>query len=217
MIDDHIDLSSPDGLFRKLLAQSLSDGYINELTQILKHLITIPVSGGDALWTNITQIVGRAVAPTRNGGSEYLTMSELDHLLKVRAQEAEHEKEREQKENALAQRLEAEKEKLGAERSKVAELEKQVQDLQGQLEAAQTVGGLPQFGGGGLPQFGGGLGGLPVPDYADSPQFGASGGGLPQFGGGGLPQFGGGGLGGLPPPDYPDSPSGDAQPGPIGV
>eukprot|EP01084_Bolivina_argentea_P153961 268412_1 len=56
IINEEIDLSSAKGLFKLLHEQVLQDGCINELTSILKHLLTIP-STGDSIWSNIDRVV----------------------------------------------------------------------------------------------------------------------------------------------------------------
>merc|ERR1712228_15341 len=149
IIDDENDLSSPKGLFKVVHDQALDDGYINDLTSILKNLITIPASG-DIVWTNLAKIVQSACNPTQskytNGDQSksqntYLSFKELQHLLKVQAVEEEKEKEIEAKHNDIEI-------KLNEERKKVSEFEKQVQELQNIITdlksgAIGNGGGLP--------------------------------------------------------------------------
>ena len=140
IIDDENDLSSPKGLFKLLHDQALDDGYINELTSILKNLITIPASG-DIVWVNISKIVKSACQPTQSqyklntkdsgssgGKSTYLGFKELQHLLKVQSTEEEKEKEMKQNNDQSAKQLEEE-------RKKVSDLEKQVSELQEKINS----------------------------------------------------------------------------------
>ena len=155
IIDDENDLSSPTGLWKVVHDQALDDGYINELTSILKNLITIPASG-DILWNNIAKIVQAALEPTQSkykaqpmglpapGGlprigqiseedkkdATYLSYDQLQHLLKVQAAEEEKEKEDRKKNDEAAIKLEEE-------RKKVNELEEQVQHLQKKTQQMQ--------------------------------------------------------------------------------
>lgn len=151
IIDDENDLSSPKGLFKVVHDQALDDGYINELTSILKNLITIPASG-DLVWANISKIVKSACEPTQSkynvstndkskSPETYLTFQQLQHLLKTQAVEEEKEKAEKAKNDKTAQKLEEERKKVG-------DLEKQVQDLQSTIETLKASGG--GFGGGGM-------------------------------------------------------------------
>eukprot|EP01084_Bolivina_argentea_P302072 521342_1 len=108
------DLLSTKGLFKMLHDQVLNDGYINELTHILRVLITIPASG-DRVWSNLTKTVSATCTPTQT--SDYLSFKELQHLLKQQAHEEESEH------NEIEHQL-------IKERKKVSELEKQIQTLQ---------------------------------------------------------------------------------------
>ena len=159
IIDDENDLSSPKGLFKVVHDQALDDGYINDLTSILKNLITIPASG-DVVWTNLAKIVQSACNPIQqkytgsnteedtkttesiNGSKKsektYLSFKELQHLLKVQAVEEEKEKEIEAKHNEIEI-------KLNEERKKVSEFEKQVQELQNMITDLKAGGMLPLY------------------------------------------------------------------------
>eukprot|EP01084_Bolivina_argentea_P302073 521343_1 len=132
IIDDENDLLSPKGLFKVVHDQALDDGYINELTSVLKNLVTIPAYGSN-IWNNINKIVYAACKQNQskyktldnknknnNNKSEnktYLSFKELQHLLKVQVNEEEKEKDMKNKNNQIEQKLETE-------RKNVSQLEK---------------------------------------------------------------------------------------------
>eukprot|EP01084_Bolivina_argentea_P242784 407187_1 len=62
------DIDNPQDLFKKVHDQALKDGFINELTAILKNLVVLP-SSADQAWYNISKIVGHACQPTYNGNN----------------------------------------------------------------------------------------------------------------------------------------------------
>lgn len=65
MMDGDFDIDNPMDLFKKVHDQALKDGYINELTSILKNLVVLPTNA-EKVWYNVSKIVNTACKPTFN-------------------------------------------------------------------------------------------------------------------------------------------------------
>eukprot|EP01083_Nonionella_stella_P043405 117082_1 len=65
IIDHDFDIDNPCDVFQRVHDQCLHDGFINELTSILKNLMSLP-SNADHVWYNVSKIINTACKPIQN-------------------------------------------------------------------------------------------------------------------------------------------------------
>ena len=98
--NETVDLSNPKQLFDQVEKRALQDGCIDQLTQILSNLVTVPPNAS-VVWNNISRVVGEACRPIQpeilenssdekdpantqeNDAAHYSNYEALKQLLKV--------------------------------------------------------------------------------------------------------------------------------------
>ena len=63
-LEGDFDVDNPKDLFKKVHDQALEDGYINELSAVLKNLVVLP-SSAERAWFNVSRMVAAACKPVQ--------------------------------------------------------------------------------------------------------------------------------------------------------
>ena len=64
LLEGDFDVDNPQDLFKKVHDQALEDGYINELSAVLKNLVVLP-SSAERAWFNVSRMVAAACKPVQ--------------------------------------------------------------------------------------------------------------------------------------------------------